>query len=408
MSFGDGQRQNSFFFIARSAYFCLLAFCQTGALQTFLKMSADATPHFACLRRLGLADDGFQQMRGEWTDHFDVDEPDIDLHSSGGSSGGSSVSGSGHFGDVVLVRYQNRPFALKLFKNPLSKADRERIAYVLYLYRTKRREWPATLVRYVAGFHFDQSGADVREAVLMERVDGISFERMIADNRFANNREQVACWLRDTLHAVEFLHRHGVAHRDVHEGNVMVSRDGRRATLIDLDLACGAALASERCTALCYDKASPRSTPPDLWCAAALQERQVPAAQWFAGDIWGIGCAFAALLMHQVGFIPTKLSYGERDAASCTSAFGQPARLQKTLAPHLQTLAQQFFDNKALESVLLRALLIDWTKRPSARSALRALPDCRGHRAQFTLPPSSAEFEAAVARGEIELTGSYL
>lgn len=375
--------------------------------------------HFTCLQSLGLADEGFEYKDGNWSDLFESEDDVVDLRSSSGSrsadirsSGGStsstSVSGSGEFGDVLLVRRRSddKPYALKLFKTALSAADRERISYILYLHSVKKSEWPRSLVRYVRGYEFSDVGGGASQALLMERIDGVSFERMIAERRMAKEESQITCWLRDVLGALEFLHGNGVAHRDVHEGNIMVSRDGQRATLIDLDLACGAALPSERCTALCYDKASPKSTPPDLWCNEDVALRRIGAKQWLAGDMWGVASAFAALVMQQTAFVPIHLPYEPRGTKQCMRAFASPHTLVDALQKPLNTLKTQLFDKKALRRTLLQMLRIDWQQRPTARQTLQALPQCKS-RSSFSMPLSDAEFFAAVERGEIELTGTY-
>ena len=367
--------------------------------------------HYTCLRTLGLVDDPFTKLDGSWKNYFLSDAESLSgssdsmrLNDSGSVSDvstGSASSGSGYYGDVVLVRQNGLPFALKLFREKLSSKDKERISYVLHLQENNHSVWPKTLVRYLEAYQFGKGST----AVLMNRVSGISIEQMIQAKRKVNNLDQMAAWFCDIMKALEFLHRSNiaVAHRDVHDGNIMISLDGKRATLIDLDLACNTKV--KECESLCYDKASPKSTPPDLWCSPSYLNRKVEEAQWCAGDLWGAASAFVSLITLQSGYVAYALPYTKHDrgTAECIFAFDDPDLSKVHNIVRLQTSNKRKFGD-----VIVGQLQTNWQARTKAKAALQILSsNANMSRDFFTMPLSQSEYLSAIERGEIELSGGY-
>lgn len=205
--------------------------------------------------------------------------------------------------------------------------------------------------------------------------------------------------------ALAFLHEHGIAHRDVHVGNIMLSSDGKSATLVDLDLACKPT--SPHCTALCYGKSTPSSTPPDLWCSEKLLARKIDTKQWFAGDVWALASAMASLRLMRVRIVQNGWPYTHgRVPSECQEFWQDPVmktQMQQRIADVSQTMG-----NDNLSTLVHRMLALDWKKRPTAVQVLLSLEQCAAKdRDDFAMPDSPAEFEKKLSSGEISPSGEY-
>jgi serine/threonine protein kinase len=113
---------------------------------------------------------------------------------------------------------------------------------------------------------------------------------------------------KDSLKAVSHVHKAGIIHRDIKEGNILVSinQQKRRAKLIDFNIACFQTEAREKT----YPNFSYETAPPEcakflLENAALLKNLHFPVLENLAPlitpkiDIWGLGCAFYALFFEE-------------------------------------------------------------------------------------------------------------
>ena len=174
--------------------------------------------------------------------------------------------GSGGFGSVYHVfsrRYQEE-FALKVIqKNELS--SRETFAL------TNLRHPNIVTV-------YDIFEDDSHVFLVLEYCPGGSFEQLYRDGVILQ-REQLQVHFKDILLALAYCHSHGIAHRDIKPGNILIDRH-KRVKLVDFGLA-------EKCE------------KGDV-CAGFVGSRKFAAPEikssrkWdpFAADVWSLGVTF--------------------------------------------------------------------------------------------------------------------
>ena len=350
------------------------------------------------------------RLKGHWYDHFErADAAD--------NNRTKKLAESGAFGDVyrvsmmtsspsTLSRDGKTTYALKLFRNNLSKKDLARLKMLLSLTAEytaitsdndsdndndnnsdattvkSAEKWPATLVQYLRLYKFD---AAPKNALLMNFIDGQSLQTLIAEQRQAT-QPQWLCWMRDVAEALAFLHRNNFTHRDIHSGNIVVSRDGRRAHLVDLDLMCAPLMTNKDCQTLCRDVAAAASTAPDIWCqqdaAAALPE------QYFASDIWALAATFLSYSYQIKGIMAAKLPYTQRNETLCKPIAAQKISAVVRSLISFGNVAQQ----PQVKKLFAQMLSADWRQRPTIEAILQQLPaDCAEKREKFVLPTSGEE-----------------
>jgi serine/threonine protein kinase len=244
------------------------------------------------------------------------------------------------------------------------------------LMRERMINWPASLARYRAGYYFvpEQVFAVQMDAILdSTTLQNVIESLIVSPNIWAR-------WMRNVITALAFLHQNGFIHRDAHSGNVMVPLNidspDSNAVLIDLDLACAT---NSDCVSQCLGPATPRSTPPDLWCESFLKPTPLPA-QWQAGDIWAAAATFASCVARKNNFIALQLNYSsnrsnmtiENRQTECTAA-KNVLNYNRVINDALLLLGQ----NSELYRLLKQMLEIEWSARPSASDCLARLDNLR-------------------------------
>mgnify|MGYP000473445931 CR=1 FL=1 len=323
--------------------------------------------HCVLIEKLGLIDAIFETLPGSWQQYF-VDANEEDKQSS---------KTFGEFGEVVLVKDKRNgaDYALKLFKKELKLAEKQRIALLLHFSRNvDKKTWPSSLVRYEDAYEFTNPP---QKALLMERIDGISLQTLIREGRATVPEEQWKCWMKDILLALQYFHKNGITHRDVHPGNIMIRNDGKSAVLIDLDLMCIPAT-SEQCGTLCFSPALANSTSPDLWCLSDVVAASSEPKKWYRSDVWATANSFLSYLNREDGYLTKKLPYMRRDQQTCVR---MPDALVREKVDKSLLLLQ-----RGARVLFSKMLDPDWEKRPSAKSAARVLGRC-SDRSSFNLPP---------------------
>lgn len=103
------------------------------------------------------------------------------------------------------------------------------------------------------------------------------------------------------LQAVEWLHRHGVAHRDIKGANVLLHSDGSvkladfGSALFLQGSAFGAGVAAGGTPPFALE--TPRAAGTVAWMAPEVVSNSVASrAAWLAADIWSVGCTMVELL----------------------------------------------------------------------------------------------------------------
>ncbi len=338
--------------------------------------------HLKCLNALGLAG------RSNGFDIFQKNSKPLQSVFKPVQQQPSAELAQGNFGRVILVENaaptsiiyrQKEIYALKIFKKRPSDAESQRIAIMVdfsNLMRERMINWPASLARYRAGYYFvpEQVFAVQMDAILdSTTLQNVIESLIVSPNIWAR-------WMRNVITALAFLHQNGFIHRDVHSGNVMVPLNidspDSNAVLIDLDLACAT---NSDCVSQCLGPATPRSTPPDLWCESFLKPTPLPA-QWQAGDIWAAAATFASCVARKNNFIALQLNYSsnrsnmtiENRQTECTAA-KNVLNYNRVINDALLLLGQ----NSELYRLLKQMLEIEWSARPSASDCLARLDNLR-------------------------------
>ena len=117
-------------------------------------------------------------------------------------------------------------------------------------------------------------------SIFLEYVPGGSIRSLI--DRFGALQEPlVRVYSRQLLLGLEYLHRNGIAHRDIKGANVLITNDGI-VKLADFG-------ASKRInTQNSYTQSGVKGTP--LWMAPEVIKEQQTDKGWRRADVWSVGC----------------------------------------------------------------------------------------------------------------------
>lgn len=324
-----------------------------------MKSSSKVDQHLRCIMRLGLQpiQSQFQKTNTSIDSVYRIMQTDENR-------------AKGAYGAVTLAETNNGEIvAIKLFTKEPGEAEKLRISTMLLFSQSNDQLnkflWPQQLIRYRKAYEFLAAPALPQYVLEMNAIqDSLTLAQLLQSSTlFPGTAWQR--WMQDILTAVAFLHRNGFVHRDIHTDNIMVpvSLKGY-AVLIDLDLSCST---RGECNQLCLGPATPRASPPDLWCEADLVP--IPSsAQWMAGDIWSTGSAFASCVARADNFIANRLGFTIDRSQNCKKI--DSFKLLQTTQSALRLL-----NNQDQSQLLYSMLDYDWKKRPTALQALNRIAE---------------------------------
>ena len=165
----------------------------------------------------------------------------------------------------------DRPVAVKLLADVLELDE-------LFVRRFHREAQVAASLSHPNLVLVYDSGDDPRPYLVMEYVEGASLAAILHSRRGFTGDPVVLA--RDLLEALAYVHAHGIVHRDVKPGNVLIAADDDRARLTDFGIAQpqGAAhltVAGEAIGTLAYmapelRRGAPAGVRSDLYGAGAV------------------------------------------------------------------------------------------------------------------------------------------
>lgn len=312
--------------------------------------------HLRCLLKLGLSPIESQFVK--------TDKPIGSVYKI--MTKDQSLEGKGAYGSVKLAETNTgKVVAIKLFNKEPGPAEKLRISTMLLFSQSNdqlnKLLWPKQLIRYKRAYEFFAAPALPQFVLEMNAIENSLTLSQLLQSGSPFSTFTWQRWMQDVLTAVSFLHASGFVHRDIHTDNIMVPKESSGfAVLIDLDLSCST---RGECNEMCLGPATPRASPPDLWCEADLVP--IPqSAQWMAGDIWSTGSAFASCVARTDNFIANRLGFTIDRTRNCKKI--DSYKLLQTTQSALRLLNSQ----NATGQLLYAMLDYDWKKRPSASQAL--------------------------------------
>lgn len=225
--------------------------------------------------------------------------------------------------------------------------------------------------------HTDVHGAEtVQPFIVMEYVHGTTLRERLTDDGVMSPAE--ACEIMaQVLHALEYSHRHGIVHRDIKPGNVMVTPTGV-AKVMDFGIA----------RAIADSAATMTNTSVVIGTAQYLSPEQAQGREIDArSDIYSAGCLLYELITGRAPFI------GESPVAIAYQHVGEP--------PQPPSVFNGEVPGK-LDTVVLHAL----TKEPEKRyqTAAEFASDLEAVvREEATLAESAAIAAGAIAAPRAKL-----
>ena len=239
------------------------------------------------------------------------------------------LRGKGGMGEVYLGRDTRleRDVAIKVLPEELGQDT-------LYRQRLEREAKSLSQLSHphICTLH-DIGSEDGVDYLVMEYLEGETLEDRL--RRGALPLEEVATIGSQIAEAIDAAHRHGVIHRDLKPGNVMLTRDG--AKVLDFGLAKGVVRAGPAVG----DTQTPTVTQPLTGEGSILGTLQYMAPEQLEGkeadersDIWGLG---AVLYEMVTGARPFAGESQVRLMAAIMTSEPEPLRDRRPVAPIAST-----------------------------------------------------------------------
>ena len=197
------------------------------------------------------------------------------------------VIGQGAFGTVYLgLNLLNGELMAVKQLGSMSVSSKELASLENEIKLLRNFEHP-NIVRYLGTERTDDT-----LSIFLEYIPGGSIRNML--DRFGSLDEAVTrLYTRQLLLGLEYLHRNGVAHRDIKGANVLVSNDG---TVKVADFG-----ASKKIYGLSQNLAQKTGTATGvkgtpLWMAPEVIRETNTAIGWKKADIWSVGCTVTEMV----------------------------------------------------------------------------------------------------------------
>eukprot|EP00750_Incisomonas_marina_P031987 INCI87.1.p1 GENE.INCI87.1~~INCI87.1.p1 ORF type:complete len:1009 (-),score=143.18 INCI87.1:1061-4060(-) len=190
------------------------------------------------------------------------------------------ILGQGAFGTVYLGLNLNSGelMAVKqLDSNEVTKKELMLLEHEVAMMRNLDHE---NITRYL--------GTDRTEdtlSIFLEYVPGGSIHSLLS--RFGRFEETLTrTYTRQLLLGLEYLHRNGIAHRDIKGANILVANDG---TVKLADFGASKSVGHKSLTATGI-----KGTP--MWMAPEVIKQQKTVTGWKKADIWSVGCTVIEMI----------------------------------------------------------------------------------------------------------------
>ncbi len=109
--------------------------------------------------------------------------------------------------------------------------------------------------------HFTEDGV---EYLVMDYVAGQSLQDLIEDSRTGLSESQVLDWAEQLLSALDYIHHHGIIHRDVKPSNIRLTPDGH-IFLVDFGLVKFYDPDNPRTATIMHGLGTPEYAPPEQY-----------------------------------------------------------------------------------------------------------------------------------------------
>lgn len=259
--------------------------------------------------------------------------------------------GSGANGRVVEIRHRStgRHYALKMITNTnlFGKSEQE-VAQRLdgeLMGITQLSASPACSARVACLYGYFSMTPSFSPAILMEMVFGEPLSKVLVPTVNAN---LVVVWIRNILQALIEIHAKGVAHRDLHADNIIVTQSPQDVAilqdssvalkapivLIDLGSACLKSVALNE--NLAYSCASDRGNR-DYWAPWFASTKPFDFQKWALNDVYSAGVSlYKQLYNHPIADIQRAAARSDfKDSIRIDSPYIVEFFYQ-TLSPHVQ------------------------------------------------------------------------
>src|SRR5512143_3233129 len=195
---------------------------------------------------------------------------------------------------------------------------------------------------------------DDQEFLVMDYIEGQSLEEMMAVQPGGLDEGTVFDWADQLLSALEYIHRHGLVHRDVKPANIRVTPDGH-IFLVDFGLVKVFDPASPKTATAVRGLGTPQYAPPEQYDAELGHTEP-------RSDLYSIGATMYHLLTDEVPATVTQ-------RVSNPAAFRTLREIRPTISPEI-------------ERVILRAMEVPVAKRFASASDMRSALQLARARAQ--------------------------
>jgi len=209
-----------------------------------------------------------------------------------------------------------------------------------------------------------------QEFLVMDYIEGQSLDEMMASHRNGLDEATVLGWADQLLSALEFIHRHGLVHRDVKPANIRVTPDGH-VFLVDFGLVKTFDPDSPKTATAVRGLGTPQYAPPEQYDAELGHTEP-------RSDLYSLGATMYHLL---TGEPPTTVTR----RVSNPGAFRPPREIKPAISPEV-------------ERVILRAMEVPIVKRFASASDMRsALNLARSHLQRDPIDTSRLPAAALIA-----------